>query len=62
VVEVKMTLTAPGCGMGDVLVQDVRDKVEMIPTVTRADVELVFDPPWNQSMMSEAARLQTGMM
>jgi probable FeS assembly SUF system protein SufT len=62
IVEVTMTLTAPGCGMGDVLVQDVRDKVEIIPTVTRADVELVFDPPWNQSMMSEAARLQTGMM
>jgi probable FeS assembly SUF system protein SufT len=62
VIDVKMTLTAPGCGMGDVLVQDVRDKVEIIPTVKRADVELVFDPPWNQSMMSEAARLQTGMM
>jgi probable FeS assembly SUF system protein SufT len=62
IVDVKMTLTAPGCGMGDVLVQDVRDKVEIIPTVLRADVELVFDPPWNQSMMSEAARLQTGMM
>jgi len=62
VLDIKMTLTAPGCGMGDVLVQDVRDKVEVIPTVKRADVELVFDPPWNQSMMSEAARLQTGMM
>ena len=62
VIDVKMTLTAPGCGMGDVLVQDVRDKVEIIPTVKRADVELVFDPPWSQSMMSEAARLQTGMM
>ena len=61
IIDVKMTLTAPGCGMGDVLVQDVRDKVEIIPTVKRADVELVFDPPWNQSMMSEAARLQTGM-
>ena len=62
VLDIKMTLTAPGCGMGDVLVQDVRDKVEVIPTVKRADVELVFDPPWDQSMMSEAARLQTGMM
>jgi probable FeS assembly SUF system protein SufT len=62
VVDVKMTLTAPGCGMGDVLVEDVREKVELIPTVARVDVELVFDPPWNQSMMSEAARLQTGMM
>lgn len=62
IVDIKMTLTAPGCGMGEVLVQDVKDKVEMVPTVTRADVELVFDPPWNQTMMSEAARLQTGMM
>ncbi|MEZ5459820.1 MAG: putative Fe-S cluster assembly protein SufT [Steroidobacteraceae bacterium] len=61
-VSVKMTLTAPGCGMGEVLVQDVREKIEVIPTVAKVDVELVFDPPWNQSMMSEAARLQTGMM
>ena len=59
---VKMTLTAPGCGMGDVLVQDVKEKIEIIPTVREAKVELVFDPPWNQSMMAEAARLQTGMM
>ena len=61
-VAVKMTLTAPGCGMGEVLVADVRDKLLMIPTVRKADVELVFDPPWNHTMMSEAARLQTGMM
>jgi probable FeS assembly SUF system protein SufT len=61
-VDIKMTLTAPGCGMGDVLVQDVRDKVEIVPTVGKANVELVFDPPWNQTMMSEEARLQTGMM
>jgi len=61
-VAVRMTLTAPGCGMGEVLVNDVRDKLLMIPTMRKADVELVFDPPWNQSMMSEAARLQTGMM
>ena len=61
-VAVKMTLTAPGCGMGEVLVADVRDKLKLIPTVRNTDVELVFDPPWNQSMMSEAARLQTGMM
>ncbi len=62
IVSVQMTLTAPGCGMGDVLVQDVEDKVGIIPTVSRVHVELVFDPPWNPSMMSEAARLQTGMM
>ena len=57
-VSVKMTLTAPGCGMGEVLVADVRDKLKLIPTIRNADVELVFDPPWNQSMMSEAARLR----
>lgn len=61
-VDIKMTLTAPGCGMGEVLVQDVRDKVEIVPTVAQAIVELVFDPPWNPSMMSDEARLQTGMM
>lgn len=60
-VEVRMTLTAPGCGMGDILVDDVRSKLELIPTVAEADVELVFDPPWNRGMMSEAARLETGM-
>ena len=60
-VAVKLTLTAPGCGMGEVLVDDVRAKLELIPTVREADVELVFDPPWTQSMMSEAARLETGM-
>ena len=52
---------APGCGMGDILVADVRDKLEMIPTIAEADVELVFDPPWNRNMMSDAARLETGM-
>ncbi len=60
-IHIRMTLTAPGCGMGDVLVSDVRDKLKIIPTVGRVDVELTFDPPWNQSMMSEAAQLETGM-
>src|SRR3979411_2458404 len=60
-VEVQITLTAPGCGMGEILVEDVRDKIQRIPTVREARVALTFDPPWNQSMMSEAARLQTGM-
>jgi probable FeS assembly SUF system protein SufT len=59
---VKMTLTAPGCGMGAILVEDVKSKIEKVPTVERADVELVFDPPWNPSMMSEAAKLQTGIL
>ncbi len=59
---IAMTLTAPGCGMGDILVDDVRSKVLMVPTVDEADVELVFDPPWSMEMMSEAAKLQTGML
>ena len=59
---IRMTLTAPGCGRGEILVEDVRTKVERVPTVSEADVELVFDPPWNQSMMSDAARLETGML
>jgi len=61
-VKVSMTLTAPGCGMGDILVDDVRSKLESIPTVAEADVELTFDPPWNHAMMSEVAKLETGML
>ena len=61
-VSIDMTLTAPGCGMGDVLVQDAREKVAIIPTVSDVSVELVFDPPWNTNMMSDEARLQTGLM
>ncbi len=61
-VRVSMTLTAPGCGMGDILIDDVRSKIERIPTVGEADVELTFDPPWNHSMMSDVAKLETGML
>ncbi len=61
-VKIKMTLTAPGCGMGPVLAGDVKQKVEAIPGVRRAEVEVVFDPVWDRSMMSEAAKLQLGMM
>lgn len=61
-VHVKLTLTAPGCGMGDVLVDDARSKLALIPTVAVVDIELVFDPPWNYSMMSDAAKLEAGMM
>ena len=60
-VKVAITLTAPGCGMGDILVDDVRSKLELVPTVDRVDVSLTFDPPWNHSMMSDVARLETGM-
>ena len=61
-VNVDMTLTAPGCGMGEILVQDAQEKIAIIPTVADVMVELVFDPPWNQYMMSDEARLQTGLM
>ena len=61
-VKVTMTLTAPGCGMGDILVDDVRNKLEQVPTVAEADVELTFDPPWNHAMMSDVAKLETGML
>jgi probable FeS assembly SUF system protein SufT len=61
-VQIKMTLTAPGCGMGPVLAGDVKHKVEALPGIHNAEVEVVFDPVWDRSMMSEAARLQLGMM
>ena len=59
---VHMTLTAPGCGMGDILVADARSKILEIPGITEAEVQLVFDPPWTQDKMSEAARLQAGLI
>lgn len=61
-VDVKMTLTAPGCGMGAMIAEDVQRKVLGVPGVSEARVELVWDPPWNQSMMSEAAKLELGLM
>jgi probable FeS assembly SUF system protein SufT len=61
-VKIKMTLTAPGCGMGPVLAHDVRQKIESLPGVKSADIEVVFDPVWDRSMMSDAAKLQLGMM
>jgi metal-sulfur cluster biosynthetic enzyme len=59
---VRFTLPAPGCGMGDYLKSDVQSKLLGVPGVKEADVEVVFDPAWNQAMMSDAARLQLGMM
>jgi probable FeS assembly SUF system protein SufT len=61
-IKIKMTLTAPGCGMGPVLGHDVKTKLEAIPGVKSADVEVVFDPVWDRTMMSDAAKLQLGMM
>jgi len=60
--DVKMTLTAPGCGMGPVLAQDVQNKLLSLEPIDEANVELVWDPPWNQGMMTEAAKLQLGLM
>ncbi len=60
-VEIVMTLTAPGCGMGPFIVDDVRQKVLSVANVTDVHVELVFDPVWDRSMMSDEARLQLGM-
>jgi probable FeS assembly SUF system protein SufT len=61
-VEVDMTLTAPGCGMGGVLKADAERKLLALPGVRHADVRLVIDPPWHQGMMSEAAKLQLGLL
>lgn len=60
-VAIRMTLTAPACGMGPVLVGDVEHRVALVPNVEHIDVELVFDPPWHRDMMSEEAQLETGM-
>lgn len=61
-IEIDMTMTAPGCGMGDVLRADALRAVQAIPDVDDVDVQIVFDPPWNIGRMSEAARLQLGLM
>ncbi|MEH6389314.1 putative Fe-S cluster assembly protein SufT [Pseudomonas profundi] len=60
-VDIEMTLTAPGCGMGPVLVGDVEYRVQRVPNVETVKVDLVFDPPWSRDMMSEEAQLETGM-
>ena len=61
-IEVDMTLTAPGCGMADVLVADIQERIDMMPRVESVKVELVLDPPWSMEMMSEAARLEAGLI
>jgi probable FeS assembly SUF system protein SufT len=61
-VEVQMTVTAPGCGMGEQLANEVADRLVALPRVGQARVDVVFDPPWDRSMMSEAARLSLGLM
>ncbi len=61
-VEIKMTLTAPGCGMGPVIIAEVEQKIRMIKEVTDVKVNLVFDPPWDRSMMTDVAKLQLGIL
>jgi len=60
-VEIKMSMTAPGCGMGDILKEDARTRVQKVPGVSEVDVELVWDPPWDQSRLTDAARLELGL-
>ncbi len=60
-VKITMTLTAPGCGMGEVLVQDVERRLLQVPNIADVNVELVFDPPWSRDMMSEEAQLELGL-
>ena len=59
-IEIKMSMTAPGCGMGNVLKMDVENKLAKLPDVKEVDVEIVFEPQWGPSRMSEAAKLQLG--
>ena len=60
-VDIEMTLTAPGCGMGPVLVEDVKRRLQRVPLVADTNVSLVFDPPWSRDMMSEEAQLDLGL-
>ena len=60
-VDIEMTLTAPGCGMGPVLIEDVKRRLQRVPLVTDTNVSLVFDPPWSRDMMSEEAQLDLGL-
>lgn len=60
-VQITMTLTAAGCGMGPVLVEDIKSRLGQVPNVTAVDVTLVFDPPWSRDMMSEEAQLELGL-
>lgn len=61
-VNVLMTLTAPGCGMGPAIAEDARSKIVLVPGVSSADVRLVWEPPWNQSMISEEGKMRLGLV
>ncbi len=60
-IEIEMSMTAPGCGMGDILTEDARTRVSTVPGVSQVDVELVWDPPWGMDRISEVAKLQLGI-
>lgn len=60
-VNITMTLTAPGCGMGPVIAEDAKHKILVIPEVSETNIEIVFEPPWDRSMMSETAKLELGL-
>ena len=60
-VDIDMTLTAPGCGMGPVLIEEVKDRVRQVPNLTDVEVTLVFEPPWSRGMMTEEAQLELGI-
>lgn len=61
-VDVAMTLTAPGCGMGPVIAEDAKSKILLVPGVSLADVRITWDPPWNQSMISEEGKMKLGLI
>ncbi|WP_163575456.1 putative Fe-S cluster assembly protein SufT [Halomonas faecis] len=61
IVTIRMTLTAPGCGMGDVIAADARNKILGAPQISQVHTEIVFDPPWSREMMSDEAKLELGM-
>src|SRR3990167_5554221 len=62
IVKIEMTLTAPGCGMGPVIAHDAKQKLMAIPAVKKAEIDIVFDPPWDQSKMSDMAKLELGIL
>ncbi|MBX3736623.1 MAG: putative Fe-S cluster assembly protein SufT [Candidatus Didemnitutus sp.] len=61
-VDVQMTLTAPGCGMGPVIAEDAKSKILLVPGVSAADVRITWEPPWNQSMISEEGKMKLGLI
>ena len=61
-VDIKMTLTAPGCGMGAAIAMDAKSKVENVPGIKSVNVDLVWDPPWNPGMMSDSAKQKLGLI